>query len=121
MTGPQERIDAAHRALASLPIDPDSCATLETTVAEVARSWCAIAASEARAGGEIRRARAERDRLAAAIADAIRDYPGPDPSPASAAWWAGYREALRDAERIARTRWRPVTILIGQAPTGETS
>lgn len=37
------------------------------------------------------------------IADEIVDYPGPDPSPASPAWWAGYTEAREDCARFVLT------------------
>ena len=36
------------------------------------------------------------------IATEITDRPGPDPSPASPAWWAGYEEARADMARTAR-------------------
>lgn len=52
---------------------------------------------------ETREARAIRRQVAVFIADMIDDYPGPDPSPASPAWWAGYEEAKRDCALIART------------------
>jgi len=43
-----------------------------------------------------------RRQWAADLAQAIEDHPGPDPSPALPAWWAGYSEAQRDAARIVR-------------------
>jgi hypothetical protein len=36
------------------------------------------------------------------LAEEIAAHPGPDPSPASPAWWAGYREAIADAARLVR-------------------
>lgn len=52
---------------------------------------------------ETRLERAVRRQVGAFIADLINDYPGPDPSPASPVWWAGYAEAKRDCALIART------------------
>ena len=46
--------------------------------------------------GEVRADERER------IAQAIEDNPGPDPSPASPAWWAGWGEGQSDAARIDR-------------------
>lgn len=43
-----------------------------------------------------------RDEGREAVAADIEEHPGPDPSPASDVWWAGYSEAQRDAARIAR-------------------
>jgi hypothetical protein len=51
---------------------------------------------------ETRQERAIRRQVAEEIAAAIGDHPGPDPSPASPAWWAGYEEAKSDCARIAR-------------------
>lgn len=56
-----------------------------------------------------RRIKAEVKRIFAAGVSAgrkqaaadIRNYPGPDPSPANATWWAGYKEAQEEAARIA--------------------
>lgn len=56
-----------------------------------------------RARHETREARAVRRQVSGFIADLIDDYPGPDPSPRSPAWWAGYEEAKRDCALIART------------------
>lgn len=36
------------------------------------------------------------------LARMVEDYPGPDPSPADPAWWAGYTEARRDLARVVR-------------------
>jgi len=55
-----------------------------------------------RARHETREARAVRKAVAEEIALALADHPGPDPSPASPAWWAGYIEAQQDMVRIAR-------------------
>ena len=49
----EQRITAAHEALAALDIDDDSCATLESTVEKVVASWQAIADSEAAAADQI--------------------------------------------------------------------
>jgi hypothetical protein len=40
--------------------------------------------------------------VAEEIARAIAENPGPDPSPANPAWWAGWAEGRDDAARIAR-------------------
>jgi hypothetical protein len=55
-----------------------------------------------RARHETRERRAIRREVAEEIAAALLDHPGPDPSPASPAWWDGYVEAQRDMARIAR-------------------
>lgn len=36
------------------------------------------------------------------IAWTIHDYPGPDPSPADPAWWAGWSEAQRHFTQMVR-------------------
>lgn len=51
---------------------------------------------------ETREARAIRRQVAEEIAAEIIDRPGPDPSPASPAWWAGYEEARADMAKVAR-------------------
>ena len=43
-----------------------------------------------------------RRQVAEEIALWILDYRGPDRSPASPAWWAGYAEAQQDCAQIAR-------------------
>ena len=51
---------------------------------------------------ETRVERAIRRQVGEEIALWILDYHGPDPSPASPAWWAGYTEAQQDCARMAR-------------------